>query len=199
MNELITIEPNTAQVYPGTTGINFVVCSVPSESTQMLRNALAVVHTRVSDDLCDSTTALWVATTYDVQVHSVVQSQGEGNVFLSPSQAFLEQIKEEIEQLPPRLAASDAAALLREFVNGPGRMVGTIKDSRWAIFDDEEDGLTLLVHSGRAKRQLSIEFDLDGRTIRLISIDEKMQRSQLVCNIEHVRTLGKRIAWLSAR
>jgi hypothetical protein len=67
---------------------------------------------------------------------------------------------------------------------------------RWAVFGDDEDGIELVAHSRASMRQVSFEFPLDGDVIRVITIDEAMQRSERECRIEHERTLQEAIVWL---
>lgn len=68
---------------------------------------------------------------------------------------------------------------------------------RWAVFEDEEDGVTLVVHSRKSKRQVSLEFAPYGASVNIIQIDESMHLSERKCGSDDVLQIGEAIAWLN--
>lgn len=68
---------------------------------------------------------------------------------------------------------------------------------RWAVFEDEEDGVTLVVHSRKSKRQVSLEFAPYGASVNIVQIDESMHLSEHKCCSDDVLQIGEAIAWLN--
>ncbi len=150
--------------------------------------------------LCDSNPGVWVTSTYrQVDAPSVAPDPESRDMFLSPPQAFIRQIREDLDQLPGSVRSSQSAGLCRQFVEGVGMALANNPQARCAVFGDEEDGVTLVAHSRASMRQVSLEFGLEGNSINIVSIDEEMRRSERACGIDKVRTLGEAIAWLNPR
>ncbi len=121
-------------------------------------------------------------------------------VFLSNAEVcFLRQIHDDLYDLDIRIRQSSAAELCKKFTDGVGLELANKPGTRVAVFEDEEDMITLVAHSRSSKRQVSFEFHADGTTIGIVSIDERMQRTEEQCRIHQIGSIGARIAWLINR
>jgi len=120
-----------------------------------------------------------------------------GGLFLSLAEAFIRQVREDLDKLPASVRSSYPAELCRRIAEVVGTALAYVPQARCAAFGDEEDGVTLVAHSRASKRQVSFEFGARGDTITIISIDEEMCRTERECRTSHVLTLGNAIAWLN--
>jgi len=143
-------------------------------------------------------TVVWTATTFDhVGVHSTTLEPEGRSMFVSPRERrFLAEIRRELDRLGERVRSSLSAKLCERFVEGVGIALANQLSIRWALFADEEDGVTLLAHSRASKRQLSFEFASSESSITVVQIDEEMRRFKYDCGINHMLQLANAIAWL---
>ncbi|MFH1746152.1 MAG: hypothetical protein ABIG44_03810 [Planctomycetota bacterium] len=122
------------------------------------------------------------------------------SVFLSNAEArFVRQIHADLGDLPVRIRQSPAAELCRKFTHGVGLELANKPGNRVAAFEDEEDMITIVAHCQISKRQASFEFHADGITIGIVSIDERMHRTERKCRIHQIGPILGAIAWLIHR
>lgn len=146
-----------------------------------------------------SETSDWIARTLSpVPVLSLPPVLEDHGVFLSAAeQQYRTQISEELHALGEPLKSSEAAEQCKHFAETGGLALSNQIGTRWAIFGDELDGIALVAHSQESKRQVTFEFAMQGSSIKIIQIDERMRRSEHSCRIEHARQLENAIAWLN--
>lgn len=150
--------------------------------------------------LADSTMAISTVTIFSVVVdeRSSAPPSELRKPFLSAQQVqFIQQLEEDIAELPLKVRSSDSAKHCWEFASNVGIALANARAIRCAVFGDEEDGVTFVAHSSTTKRQVSFEFDANTPTITIVQIDEQMRRVERACQIHHELTLGNAVSWLS--
>lgn len=86
------------------------------------------------------------------------------------------------------------AACLR-VVEIVGPVLQQVPDVRFASFA-EERGVTLLIHSKTAKRQVSFEVSPAGKAVCAVTIDEQMERAELFVAPDDRPRIRECVAWL---
>ncbi len=153
-------------------------------------------------DAAASNCAVWVSTAFCPPQLKTLPSDlpNAPGVFLSNAEVrFLRQIRDDLGDLGVRMRQSSAADLCKKFTDGVGLELANQPGTRVAVFEDEEDMITLVAHSHSLKRQVSFEFHADGTTIGIVSIDERMQRTERECRIHQIERIRGAIAWLIHR
>ncbi len=153
-------------------------------------------------DASASNFAVWVSTVFPpTQLRALPPDPPNApGVFLSNAEVrFLRQIRDDLGDLGVRMRQSSAAELCKKFTDGVGLELANKPGTRAAVFEDEEDMITLVAHSHSSKRQVSFEFHADGITIGIVLIDERMQRTESKCRIHQIEHIGDTIAWLINR
>lgn len=156
----------------------------------------------VSSDASASNFADWVAKSFRPTQQRTLSSDPSNapGVFLSNAEErFIRQIRVDLGDLDIRMRQSSAAELCKRFTDGVGLELANKPGTRVAVFEDEADMITLVAHSHSSKRQVSFEFHADGATIGIVSIDERMQRTERKCRIHQIEPIGNAIAWLITR
>lgn len=160
----------------------------------------AAVQAYLVPTLADGNTSTWTGVSFErVDGPSMTHDSPPTCLFLTEAQAFILNVREDLDRLPPSIRSSHSAELCRQFATRLGNALAGRAGVRCAVFGDEEDGVMLVAHSRASLRQVSFEFGAEDSTVNIISIDETMRRSERACRLEHVRTLGEAIAWLSPR
>ena len=176
-----------------------IVVDLSETVSPMLARPRASVPLIVWGALADLTMAISTVTVFCsvVDERSSASSSEMDEPFLAaPQVQFLRQVEEDIAQLPLRVRSSNSAKLCLKFATNVGIALASARAVRWAVFGDEEDGITLVAHSRLTKRQVSFEFEAKTQIISIVSIDEQMRRFERACRIENERTLGNAVAWL---
>jgi len=129
---------------------------------------------------------------------SMAPERESAEIFLSEEEGqFLEWVRNDLAELSEPVRSSPGAELCRRFAEGVGMALAFVPRARCAVFGDEEDGVELVAHSRASMRQVSFEFRPEDNSVKIVSIDEKMRRSERKCRIDHARTLAEAIAWLN--
>ena len=200
MYEAFTISLNLGEAYVAPTDVGFELTQdasgvAPQESPAPLppRNIFP------DDTLTDSDTAVGITGTCKLGEHDwCAPDRTPHGVFLPGSESrFLLELFKELDALSESLRSSASARNCRRFATDFSVAFASHPSIRWAIFGDEEDGVTLVVHSRKSKRQVTFEFALNEPSINIIQIDEQMRRFERACRIDQVMQLGNAIAWLN--
>lgn len=200
MDEPVTISLNLGEAYVAPTDVGFELTQDASRVAPrdppipLLPEPESPVYFRA-----DSDTAVWITGTCKLGEHdSFALDPRPHGIFLSGSESrFLSELFEELDALSESVRSSASARNCRRFGTDFGMAFATQPNIRWGIFGDEEDGVTLVVHSRKSKRQVTFEFALNEPSINIIQIDEQMRRSERACRIDLVLQLGNAIGWLN--
>jgi hypothetical protein len=156
----------------------------------------------VPADAAASNFAVWVSMVFlPTQLRTLPPDPANApGVFLSNAEVrFLRQIRDDLGDLGVRMRQSSAAELCKKFTDGVGLELANKPGTRVAAFEDEQDMIALVAHCRPSKRQVSFEFHADGITIGIVSIDERMRRTEEECRIHQIEPIRGAIAWLIHR
>lgn len=156
---------------------------------------------RFVQGLSASNFAVWVSTSFPATEPMTISLNPPmaSDVFLNSVETqFLSQIRADLDELGESLRESAAARLCRQFAEDVGLALPNMPGVRSAVFPDDQ-GVTLLAHCRPTRRQISFEFHADGRTITVVSIDERMHRAVRPHTIGSMELLRNEIAWLANR
>lgn len=110
---------------------------------------------------------------------------------------YLSELSKEFDALSKSLRSSISAKNCWRFITNLSMIFTTNPNIRWSIFGNEKDGIMLVLHSQKSKRQVTFEFPLCKTSINVIQIDEQMHRFEYTYNINHVSQFRNAITWLN--
>lgn len=202
MPSQLSLKPNTAEdwTYHGGVDTQDLYVAPLTVSENYCQSGL-----RAEDEPADaaaSNFAVWVFTTFrPPQLRTLSSDQPSApGVFLSNAEVrFGRQIRGDLGDLGDRMRQSSAAELCKKFADGVGLELASKPGTRVAAFEDEQDMITLVAHCRPSKRQVSFEFHADGTTIGIVSIDERMHRTEGKYRIHQIEPIREAIAWLIHR
>ncbi|RJP32185.1 MAG: hypothetical protein C4547_14280 [Phycisphaerales bacterium] len=117
----------------------------------------------------------------------------------SAREQFLRDVLSDVAELPQSVRTSSTAACCTKFAEGVGLTLAGIPEARTAVFDDDDGAVTLTAHSKATRRQISFEFQRDGRSIHVVKIDEYMTRTECHAEASDTSVLLEAIHWLGGR
>lgn len=199
MNELLTLTSNVAECGARSSDGDFEFAR-DSAAVGAATGGRSSQHptSPPSDALSGSKEAPWITNTFEhLGGPSAVPELESPTIFLSQRESFLDQIRQDIDELKEKVRLSPEAERCRRFATGVGLKLAYMAYVRCAVFGDEEDEVELVAHSRDSMRQVSFEFKPETDSIHIVRIDEKMARSEQTCEIDKVQTLAKAIAWLN--
>lgn len=175
------------------------ICFVPTQDASLVLVKLprhchpSKLSVQRTTTIASGNASQWVERTMGNRWPSAELEPQVAEFFLSENQArFAEEVQTEIDALPN----PDAAAARRCIEFTETADLANMSEVRWAIFPDEDDAVTLVVHSKRYKRQVSFEFRNEGAVV-VERIDEHMRQSHDRCGLDHRLQLRAAMEWVT--
>lgn len=202
MPRLLARKPHVAEDGVQPSRLHFQVADDASHNPLEARRRRPRTAAESSAGASASNFAVWISTYYPATEPETLSSGPVHScgVFLNSAEVrFIRQIREDLRGADNSIRRSPAIDLCQKLAQGVLLELANEPGLRVAAFADEDQTATLVAHSRSMQRQVSFEFDADGCSISIVSIDEQMRREELRCELGDLETIRKQIGWLNTR